>query len=139
MNIPYLIFIFIEYLIIFPIIFTIFVKYLAERKGWDSPYEKTYSFVSIWSIFYFTLIVLFIELPDYLQIIDIDFFIYILVTNVLIIIAEVFFATFIIKIIYRKEMRELFFFTLILVVFKFLINFCIGLILSPLGMIIQDL
>ena len=105
MNIPYLIFNFIEYIIILPIIFIIFVKYLAERKGWDSPYEKTYSFVSVESIFYFTLLILIIELPDYLQIIDIDFFIYLSIAFVLILIADGVFAFTLIKIIYKKEIR----------------------------------
>ncbi|KKL80052.1 hypothetical protein LCGC14_2008700 [marine sediment metagenome] len=139
MNIPYLIFNFIEYIIILPIIFIIFVKYLAERKGWDSPYEKTYSFVSVESIFYFTLLILIIELPDYLQIIDIDFFIYLSIAFVLILIADGVFAFTLIKIIYKKEIRESFFFTLIIMVFKFLISLCVGLLLSPLGIVIQYL
>jgi len=140
MNIPYLIFNFIEYIIILPIILTIFVKYLAERKGWKSGYEKTYSFVSVWSIFYFTLLLLIIELPDYFHITDaVDYTFYLLITYVLISIAEFFFTAFLIKIIYKKEIRELFFFTLIIMVFKMLISFCVGLLLSPLGIVIQDL
>ena len=135
MNVPYLIFNFIEYIIILPIILTIFVKYLAERKGWDSPYEKTYSFVSIWSIFYFTLLMPIMLYFEYLRIPNFDF--YLLIANVLIIIADFFFAAFILKIIYKKEIREVFLFTLIIVVFKFLISLCLGLLLSPLGVITQ--
>ena len=138
MNIPYLIFNFIEYIIILPIIYTIFVKYLTERKGWESGYEKTYSFVSVGSIFYFTLLLLIIELPDYLHITDtVDFFCYTLITYALMLIADFFFTFLISKIIYKKEIRELFFFTLIILVFKILINFGVGLLLSPLGIIIQ--
>jgi len=137
MNIPYLILNFIEFIIILPIILTLFVKYLAERKGWDSPYDKTYSFVSIWSIFYFTLTLIFIALPDYFQINDFGTFH--LIANILILIAEAVFVTFSIKIIYKKEIRDSFLFTLILVVFKIIIIFCVGMLLSPLGMVIQDL
>ncbi len=137
MNTPYLILIFIEFIIILPIILTLFVKYLAERKGWDSPYGKTYSFVSIWSIFYFTLTLIFIALPDYFRINDFGTFSSI--ANILILIAEAIFVAFSIKIIYKKEIGETFLFTLIIVVFKFLITFCVGILLSPLGMNIQIL
>jgi len=140
MNIPYLIFNFIEYIIIFPIVFTIFVKYLAERKGWDSPYEKAYSLVSLGSIFYFTLLLLIVELPDYFHVTDaVDYTFYLLITYVLMSITDFFFTAFLSKIIYKKEIRELFFFTLTIIVFKMIISFCVGLLLSPLGIVIQDL
>ncbi|MHA2038464.1 MAG: hypothetical protein ACW98X_18680 [Promethearchaeota archaeon] len=110
---------------------------MAERKGWDSPYEKTYSFVSIWSIFYFTLLTPIMEFFEYLRISDFD--LYLLLAYVLIFIAEFFFASFLIKIIYRKEIREVFLFTLIIVVFKYLISLFVGLLLSPIGVVIQNL
>ncbi|KKM04331.1 hypothetical protein LCGC14_1765360, partial [marine sediment metagenome] len=56
---------------------------------------------------------------------------------VLMSITDFFFTAFLSKIIYKKEIRDLFSFTLIIVVFKMLISFGVGLLLSPLGIIIQ--
>ncbi|KKK69429.1 hypothetical protein LCGC14_2934090, partial [marine sediment metagenome] len=58
---------------------------------------------------------------------------------VLMSITDFFFTAFLSKIIYKKEIRELFFFTLTIIVFKMIISFCVGLLLSPLGIVIQDL
>jgi len=79
------------------------------------------------------------NIPLSIVLIDIDFFIYLSIAFVLILIADGVFAFTLIKIIYKKEIRESFFFTLIIMVFKFLISLCVGLLLSPLGIVIQYL
>ncbi|MFW9877054.1 MAG: hypothetical protein ACFFG0_28520 [Candidatus Thorarchaeota archaeon] len=142
LNVPYLIFNYVEFIIIIPIIEMIVVKYLAERKGWDSSYEKAYVFTSIWSIVYFTLLLLILEIPLYtfdIHLVDstiIDR--HIILANVIIIIIDVVFATFLFKIIYKKELGVSFIFVLFLVIFKNILIFGLGFIFFPITSIIQS-
>ena len=141
-NIPFLIFNFVEFNIVILIIEMIIVKYLAERKGWDSSYEKAYVFVSIWSIIYFTLLLLVLEIPLYIfdiHTIDINIIDrHIIIANVIILIIDVVFATFLFKIIYKKEFGVSFIFVLFLVIFKNIIIFGLGLLFFPITSFIQS-
>ncbi|MFX1315677.1 MAG: hypothetical protein ACFE9T_07425 [Promethearchaeota archaeon] len=141
-NIPFLIFNYIEFNIVLLIINMIIVKYLAERKGWDGSYEKSYVFVSIWSLFYFTLLLLVLEIPLYIfdiHMIDINIIDrHIIIANVLIFIIDIVFATLLFKIIYKKEFGVSFIFVLLLVIFKNIIIFGLGLLFFPITSFIQS-
>ncbi|MFX0036955.1 MAG: hypothetical protein ACFE9I_15095 [Candidatus Hermodarchaeota archaeon] len=138
-NLPFLIFNYLEFNIILLIIDTIIVKYLAERKGWDNSYKNAYIFVSIWSLIYYSLLLLIIELPTYIlnDILLVDFENYILIANVIIIIIDCILATFILKIVYKKELGESFIFSLIILIFKNILIICLGIVFFPITSFIQ--
>ncbi|MFX1470832.1 MAG: hypothetical protein ACFFB8_19505 [Promethearchaeota archaeon] len=138
-NLPFLIFNYLEFNIILLIIDTIIAKYLAERKGWDNSYKNAYIFVSIWSLIYYSLLLLIIELPIYIlnDILLVDFENYLLIANVIIIIIDCILATFILKIVYKKELGESFIFSLIMLIFKNILIICLGIVFFPITSFIQ--
>jgi len=138
-NLPFLIFNYIEFNIILLFINTIIVKYLAERKGWDSSYKNAYIFVSFWSLIYFSLLLLIIELPVYIFniILMVDIGHYILIANVIILIIDCILATFILKIVYKKEVGESFIFSLFILIFKNIFIIGLGILFFPLTSFIQ--
>ncbi len=138
-NLPFVIVNYIEFNIVLLIFVIIIVKFLTERKGWDNSYKNAYIFVSLWSIIYFCLLLLLIELPIYIlnRLLLVDIGQYSLIANIIIIIIDSVVATTLFRIVYKKELGESFIFTLILLVIKNILILCLGIVLFPLTQFVQ--